>query len=133
MWSSVWYPSRKGETVEEAHDRVNGFLQEFELRLDRKFHRKHSRVLFVSHAATVIALTRELVGNRDLPLRIGCCSLTELKPNGKKETFVGGYEAVKLASGDHLDGGASRDWGFEDIIIKDGKVHNIYQGENYTN
>ena len=70
----------------------------------------------------MITVTRELVGNRELPLRVGCCSLTELKARGSPKDIIGGYEAVKLAVGDHLDGGASRDWGFEDIVIKDGKV-----------
>lgn len=36
---------------------------------------------------------------------------------------------VKLNSGDHLEHGASRDWGFEDIVIKDGKVGYAHVGE----
>lgn len=121
-WSSVWYPSRKGETVEGAHGRATGFLQEFHSKLEQRQPGKHKHVLFVSHAATVITVTRELTGDRELPLRVGCCSLTELKLKDESMGIIGSYGAIKLASGDHLDGGASRDWGFEDIIIKDGKV-----------
>ena len=85
-------------------------------------HPGHRRILLVSHAATCIALIRELVGDRDLPLRVGCCSLTEVKRKPAADGILGAWEPVKLANGDHLAEGASRDWGFEDILIKDGKV-----------
>ncbi|PAV22401.1 phosphoglycerate mutase [Pyrrhoderma noxium] len=121
-WSPVWFPSRKGESVEEAHDRVGGMLEVLHAQIERKFPRQHERILMVSHAATVIALTRELLSDRELPLRVGCCSLTELKRKDGRDGVLGSYEHIKLASGEHLEEGASRDWGFEDIVIKDGKV-----------
>ncbi|OCB90140.1 phosphoglycerate mutase-like protein [Sanghuangporus baumii] len=121
-WSSIWYPTRKGELVEEAHDRAGGCIELFHSAIDWRLPGQHKRILLVSHAATVIALTRELVGDRELPLRIGCCSLTVLDRKQGRTGVRGAYEAVKLNSGDHLEHGASRDWGFEDIVIKDGKV-----------
>ena len=80
--------------------------------------------MLVSHAATVIALARSLCGDRGLPLRVGCCSLTEFarKEGDQDWKVIGGWEAKRLADGAHLKDGASREWGFEDIEIADGKV-----------
>ena len=121
-WSSIWYPSRKGELVEEVHDRAGGCIETLHVAIERKYPGQHKRVLLVSHAATIIALTRELIGDRQLPLRIGCCSLTVLQRKIERADVIGAYEAIKLGSGEHLGQGTSRDWGFEDIVIKDGKV-----------
>ncbi|TFK57246.1 phosphoglycerate mutase-like protein [Heliocybe sulcata] len=121
-WSSIWYSSRKGEDVDEVHDRVGGFLKLLVPEVERRFSDKHKRILLVSHAATVIALARELLGDRSLPLRIGCCSITELARKTDVPSVLGGWESKRLGSGSHLKEGASRDWGFEDIEIADGKV-----------
>ena len=48
--------------------------------------------------------------------------MTEVKRKPAADSILGAWEPVKLANGDHLAEGASRDWGFEDIVIKDGKV-----------
>lgn len=87
----------------------------------------------MSHAATVITLVRSLVGNRDLPLRVGCCTLTELVPKveeeenggvgGGTQRGIGTWDAKKLADGSHLpEDGDLREWGFEHIEIEAGKV-----------
>ncbi|KAG6842619.1 hypothetical protein C0991_000145 [Blastosporella zonata] len=123
-WSSVWYASRKGEDVEEIHNRIDGFLEAFALEVERKFPGTHSRVLFVSHAATIIALARSLLGDRESPIRVGCCSISEFDPIPDSQGMVGGWKAKRLADGSHLKDGASRDWGFEDIEIEHGKVVN---------
>ncbi|KAI9063023.1 phosphoglycerate mutase-like protein [Trametes sanguinea] len=123
-WKSIYYPSRKGEDVPAVHDRANGLMRALIPTIERKFSGKHKRVLLVSHAATVIALTRELVGNRELPLRVGCCSITELHRQPGATSSVGSWVAKRLADGAHLKDGASRDWGFEDIVIQDGHVIN---------
>ncbi|KAF8216185.1 hypothetical protein K438DRAFT_1954830 [Mycena galopus ATCC 62051] len=83
-WSSVWYPPRVGEDVAEVHTRTAA-----------------------SSTPTTIALARALVGEPALPLRVGCCSLTEV---------VRKRDVIPIL------GGPSRDWGFEDIEIADGKV-----------
>ncbi|CAL1695926.1 unnamed protein product [Somion occarium] len=121
-WQTVYYPSRKGEDVKECHVRAGRSLNRLLQETERKYEGKHKRILLMSHAATTIALTRELVGNRELSLRVGCCSITEVqrKPDGCG--FIGGWEALRLASGAHLKEGSTRDWGFEDITIADGKV-----------
>jgi len=94
--------------------------------LDHRSKTKHERILLLSHAATIIALSRELLGdeNREMGIRVGCCSLTEFVRKKTKGAVLGkeSWEVLKLADGGHLTGGASRDWGFEDIEIANGKV-----------
>jgi len=41
---------------------------------------------------------------------------------GKDWKVIGGWELGKFVDGTHLKDGASRDWGFEDIEIANGKV-----------
>ncbi|KAI0322725.1 histidine phosphatase superfamily [Amylostereum chailletii] len=121
-WSSIWYPSRRGEDVGQVHDRAAGFVEAFVPEVQRRFGDAHKRVLLVSHAATVITLARALLDDRTMPLRIACCSLTTLNKKAKAEKEVGGWEVAVLAGGVHLKEGLQRDWGFEDIEIADGEV-----------
>jgi transcription factor C subunit 7 len=121
-WTSVWYPSRKGEDVPEVHERVASFLDVFVPEVERKFPNKHQRILLVSHAATIIALARVLVGTRELPLRVGCCSLTEVVRKRDVIPILGGWDLLRAADGKHLKDGTSREWGFEDIEISNGQV-----------
>lgn len=56
-------------------------------------------------------------------MRIGCCSLSEFKREAiDGGNIVGGWDLVRLADGSHMKEGASRDWGFEDIVLADGEV-----------
>ncbi|KAJ7293626.1 histidine phosphatase superfamily [Mycena rebaudengoi] len=121
-WSSVFYPTRKGEDVREVHARAGSFLDVFIPEVERRFPGVHERILLVSHAATTIALARELLGERDLPLRVGCCSLTEVTRRSDVIPILGGWAPKRLADGSHLKDGASREWGFEDIEISNGQV-----------
>jgi transcription factor C subunit 7 len=121
-WSSVWYPSRKGEDVDEVHERTAGFLEAFIPEVERRMPTTHSRILLVSHAATVITLIRELAGDRELPVKIGCCTLTDLKRKIDAKEVLGTWAVKALASGNHLRDGILREWGFADILISNGKV-----------
>jgi len=107
--------------VEGIHDRTDGYLSVFIPHVERVYP-QHKVIMLVSHAATIIALIRSLHGDRKLPIRVGCCSLTELVRKEGDWKVIGGWEVKKLADGAHLEGGASRDWGLEDIEIADGKV-----------
>ncbi|KAF8922500.1 histidine phosphatase superfamily [Mucidula mucida] len=50
-WKSIHYPSRKGETIAQIHDRIEEFLNDFiPLRPNTE------RVLFCSHAAPIAAM-----------------------------------------------------------------------------
>jgi len=84
---------------------------------------KHTKILLVSHAATVIALARELVGDRSLAMRVATCSLTTVaRKQEDAAQAVGVWKAQGLAEGHFLKGGLERDWGFEDIEVAHGEV-----------
>jgi transcription factor C subunit 7 len=115
-WSSVWYPSCKGEDDEELHKRTSNFLNVFIPEVESRWPAKHERILVLSHAGTVIGLTRSLLANRNMALRIGCCTLTELvrkdAPSGPAESS---WEAKRVGDWSHLtDQDTLRAWGFED-------------------
>ena len=80
-------------------------------------------IILVSHAAPIIALVRGLLGNRNMPFRVGCCCISEfVRKEGEDWKVIGGWEAKRLADGSYLRDGALRDWGFEDIEVANGKV-----------
>lgn len=70
------YASRNGETFAGIHERAEAF---FKLLLEymKERHPKVKRILLVSHAATVIALGRAIVGDRGMAVRAGTCSLSK--------------------------------------------------------
>jgi len=117
-WSSIYYPTRKGEDVEQLHERATILLSDLISEVETRFPQaNHKRVLLVSHAATVIALARELAGDKEMPMRVGCCTLSEFR---RKDG--GGWDMKMKAEAEFLTGGVQRDWGLEDIRIADGKV-----------
>jgi len=122
VWPSLWMPPRTGEEVEEVHQRAIDFLQLFILTLEQRWPGLHKRVVLMGHAATVITLARALTADRNLPVRVGCCSVTELVRAPDAERMLGGWKVRRLNDGTFLKDGAGRDWGFEDIEIADGKV-----------
>ncbi|KAF9229330.1 phosphoglycerate mutase-like protein [Gyrodon lividus] len=126
-WRSVWIPPRKGEDIEEIHARMVGFLKclidHVETRSDMNHHKN---VLLVSHAATTIALCRGLLAQPDMPLRVGCCTVSQFSRKHDAAGVPGAcqWDAILLASSAHLSNQESlRDWGFEDIVTdRTGKV-----------
>jgi transcription factor C subunit 7 len=118
-------PPRTGEEVEAVHQRAADFLQLFIITLEQRWPGIHKQVVLMSHAATVIALARALTSDRNLSLRVGCCSVTELVRPADAKRILGGWEARRLNDGTFLKDGTGRDWGFEDIEIADGKVSTL--------
>ena len=62
------------------------------------------------------------MGDKELPLRVGTCSLTEFNKKEAAGQVLGGWEAKRLAEADFLKGGIQRDWGLEDIVMEGDKV-----------
>lgn len=98
---------------------------------------EHKNVLMVAHAASVIALVRVLTGEWDMPLRVGCCSLSLLVPmrDGlssnepsasnsliQGNTRPGAWSLFLPADASFLPNGSERDWGFADIEVAHGEV-----------
>jgi len=130
-WSSVLHPSRRGEDSAALYRRIAGFLTVFVPEVQQRFSAVHKRVLLVSHAATVIALARELVGDRGLRFRARCCSLTVLDrkatPVGNSASagptaIVGDWTARLLGDDTHLKDGKQRPWGVPDVKTADGEA-----------
>lgn len=122
-WPPTWVPSRQGENVEELHNRCRQFLRTFIPRAEQLSVGRHKVILLVSHAATVIALSRELVGDRTLTMRVACCSLTTVvrSPEDSAQA-VGVWQPRDLVRGDFLQGGLERCWGFDDVELDDHQV-----------
>ncbi|KAH7340239.1 histidine phosphatase superfamily [Rhizoctonia solani] len=120
-WESIYYPDRRGETVKGVHDRCGEFLDALIARIEgHPTLSKHNSILLVSHAATCAALVRHLVKDRELPLRVGTCTLSILERGGDSgDQWV---PQGDLAGAKFLPGGVERDWGFEDAIFKDDQV-----------
>jgi len=131
-WNTLYYPSRKGETVQELHNRIDTFTTTFVPAVIQRLPlEKHRRLLLVTHAATTIALIHSFLGDRDMYIKVGCCSLSELERKTIEEgvsdkQVIGAWKPLSLASGDHLQGGSSREWGFEDIEVEKGRVSVLF-------
>jgi len=128
-WETLFYPSRKGETLAELHARIDVFVRAFGVALPQRLPKEQMRrLLMVSHAATTIALVRSLMGEREMYMKVGCCSLTELEKreglerDRSEKEVIGVWKPISVASGDHLKGGSSREWGFEDVEVEEGRV-----------
>jgi len=106
--------------VAEVHDRTAAFLDAFIPRVENRF--PHKNILLVTHAATAITLVRELVGDRALSFRAGCCVLSTLTRERGDKSVLGKWTPVELGTGHFLTGGVQRDWGFEDVVLVDGEV-----------
>jgi len=111
-------PSRKGETIEQVHDRVDTFALAFLPALKRRLPRKHQRLLLVTHGATAIALVRTFVGDRRLQMKAGCCTVSVLKRKANVDPglIIGGWKAQNIWYGDYLTGGIASEWGFGNVV-----------------
>ncbi|KAF8610132.1 phosphoglycerate mutase-like protein [Ceratobasidium sp. AG-I] len=118
-WDSICYPDRRGETIQAVHTRCTDFLDALISRIEKHpTLKEHKNIMLVSHAATSIALVHSLLKDDTIPLRVGTCTVSTIE-RGKR----GGWEAVgTLADGSFLEKGVERDWGFEDVVIRQGEV-----------
>jgi transcription factor C subunit 7 len=126
-WTTIYYPTRKGESVDGLVDRIHTFSKAFFTALSDRIPSagKRKRVAMFTHAGAAIALVRNLVGDRHLRIKAGCCSISELVRKERVtegDGVFGAYDPVKLVSGDHLEKGSDRAWGFDHIEVDKGKV-----------
>lgn len=84
-WEPTYFPSTKGETEEDILARCKNFLEKFFPKFEAQFP-KVETILFVTHAASKIALgmallgfdsVRDTIDDEDTRLRAGACSLDQ--------------------------------------------------------
>lgn len=127
-YAPTFLVTRKGESVQELYKRGEDFLNAFIQRIQGGAP-KHERILLVTHAATIVALSQALLGDESVgrALRVGCCTLSTFdRVQGTEEGVllgVGAWQARgTLASAAFLPNGVERDWGMADIEVRNGVV-----------
>jgi transcription factor C subunit 7 len=74
-------------------------------------------VLITTHAAPKIALARALVGDRNLSVRTGTCSLDKFVLPDDKVGEPGDWEMVENGSTHYLSGGEEMHWSFGKFFV----------------
>lgn len=102
-----------GESFQGIHDRALAFLRLLAAHL-RAQHPEVRSVLLVSHAATVIALGRALLGDtaQTREVRAGTCSLSSYRRTGGVDGELGEWECTRNGDTSFLKGGEQRNWHF---------------------
>ncbi|KAK4052251.1 C6 zinc cluster transcription factor-like protein [Microbotryomycetes sp. JL221] len=124
----VW-PSNKGETVDQIHDRAKQVLTEIVRKFDNVEGVKH--LVIVSHAATGIAMSRALANDKDLQVQSATCSVSAFKRKSSNKVDerggLGSWERVLNGDTSFLSRGEERHWDFsfieayeEDGVLDDG-------------
>ncbi|TYJ55022.1 hypothetical protein B9479_004333 [Cryptococcus floricola] len=131
-YASTYYPSRKGESLKELHERMEGFLNAWVGRVEGEWPEVRCVVVFM-HAASLIAFGRALTGDRGMEIVAGCAStslyqrkpppLPSPSPSPSKTTLLppcGTSQYTLLLSGHtaYLPSGLERDWSFADVVLK---------------
>jgi transcription factor C subunit 7 len=107
------FPSRAGETTEELFDRIGTTMDRLLEELDGRDDAPQT-ILLVGHAATVVPIGRCLVGDAELEIRTGCCSMSKYVREG--DGRLGSWTCEYSGRSDYLENGEERHWAFEDIV-----------------
>ncbi|KAJ4486203.1 phosphoglycerate mutase-like protein [Lentinula aciculospora] len=111
-WSNLWYPPSTGENIAQITERMATFLSRFIPEVEATLSpEKHERILLVTHAAPVIALVRNLLGETESRVKPGCCSITEFQRNPNSDSL--NWSPRRVGDCGHVSGD-TREWGFED-------------------
>lgn len=112
------FAPQTGESHQGIHDRAAAFLRLLIAHVDEVYPDVKS-VLLVSHAATVIALGRALMKDRERDVRAGTCSLscyTRRSGQERAEDGIGEWECRLNGDCSFLTGGEQRNWSFDQEI-----------------
>ncbi|WVW82595.1 hypothetical protein I302_104606 [Kwoniella bestiolae CBS 10118] len=88
-YTSTVFPSRRGESFKELHDRAELFIESWTSKIE-ELHPEVKSVVIFAHAASLIALGRALTGDRSLNVIAGCGSTSlyqRKRPTSETETF----------------------------------------------
>ncbi|KAK9458623.1 histidine phosphatase superfamily [Lipomyces oligophaga] len=110
-YTPIMVPSSQGESFDELHQRAQDILAEIIRRANAD---GIKTLLICSHAATIHALSRALVGDPSFTARTGTCSLAlyELNPE-YTSSLPGNWICVQNGDSTHLTLGEERHWDFE--------------------
>ncbi|EPS41234.1 hypothetical protein H072_4827 [Dactylellina haptotyla CBS 200.50] len=84
-YTPIITPATRGETMAQVHDRAAYALTRLIEYVD-KTHPEVKAIILVSHAATIIAVGRALVGDENMDVGAGTCSLSVYKRNDTSST-----------------------------------------------
>ncbi|KAI5479846.1 hypothetical protein MNV49_002404 [Pseudohyphozyma bogoriensis] len=125
---SLVYPTQKGESIVQIHDRAEDIIRRLVAKLDKVEGLR--TVVIYTHAATNIAMGRALVGDREREIRSATCSVGKyVRVQGKEAESDGLGEWEMVSNGDcsFLKNGEERHWDFsyveeyeEDGVLEDG-------------
>jgi transcription factor C subunit 7 len=128
-YTSTVYPSRRGETLQEIHDRAKLFVESWTNRVEA-LHDGVKCVSLYSHAASVIAIGRavspaplkcrqslpqtQLTGNPKLDVKAGCASTSlyrrKVSTDGSGSAGIGEWDIVWNGQASYLANGLERNW-----------------------
>lgn len=109
---SLLYPTQKGETSAEFHERVKEVVARIIDKLDREG--VVETVLLSTHAATSIAIGRALVGDSEREIRAGTCAVG--KYVRKEGGALGEWEQTMNGAAYMLEKGEERHWDFSHVV-----------------
>ncbi|SCZ91517.1 BZ3500_MvSof-1268-A1-R1_Chr1-2g01461 [Microbotryum saponariae] len=127
--SSLLYPSQRGETPHQLHERTTQVLTLLINHINSSPDPPKTIILF-THAATLIALGRTLIDDRECFVKAATCSVSRyelVKGKQKERDGLGRWEIKMNGDTSFLKGGEERHWDFsfveayeEDGILEDG-------------
>ncbi|SGY95317.1 BQ5605_C036g11486 [Microbotryum silenes-dioicae] len=127
--SSLLYPSQKGETPHQLHERTTQVLTLLFNHINSSPDPPKTIILF-THAATLIALGRTLIDDRECFVKAATCSVSRyelVKGKQKERDGLGRWEIKMNGETSFLKGGEERHWDFsfveayeEDGVLEDG-------------
>lgn len=116
---SLLYPPQKGETVEDLHERAKRVLDLLIASIDAEPEETRPKaILLVSHAATLIALGRALIGDDSAHIGAATASVSRYRRTGSAWTCTHNADCSFLTNG------TERDWDFSgyEVALEDGPL-----------
>ncbi|KAK9375234.1 histidine phosphatase superfamily [Lipomyces chichibuensis] len=110
-YEPIAVPSTDGETIQELHERAKSVLAAM-IRDCNENHPTITTVVICTHAATIIALGRALVGDELYEVRSGTCSISVYDAD-PSDNSIGKWKCLMNGSTSHLACGEERHWSFE--------------------
>ncbi|ORX33923.1 histidine phosphatase superfamily [Kockovaella imperatae] len=116
-YKSTVYPSRRGEDVEELRQRIKLFLGAFIKRIESEYPDVQT-ISIIAHAATVIVMGQVLLDDETKNIKAGTASTSCYT----RDNADGPWAQRLNGETSYLSGGEVRNWSFDEVKYRDGKV-----------